>query len=135
MTFKSKISWGLFLPILIVMFSTGVFAIYKHEYSVAVILLIAILFILLLLFNTTYEVTNDKVLITSAFIIKESVVIQDIIRITENRNILSAPAASFDRIYLETKSGKKNISPEKKEIFIHLLQEINENIEVIRLTQ
>jgi uncharacterized membrane protein len=135
MTFKSKISWGLFLPILIIMFTAGIFAIYEHEYSVAIILLVSILLILLLLFNTSYEVTNYKVLITSAFIIKESMLIQDIIRITENRNILSAPAASFDRIYLETKSGKKNISPEKKEIFIHLLQEINENIEVIRLTQ
>jgi len=135
MKFKSKISWGLFAPLLIVMLGGSIFAFFTQEYLASIILIITIIFVLLLLLNTTYEVTNEKVLISSAFIFKESVVIKDIIRIRENRSIISAPAASFDRIYLETKSGRKNISPAKKEIFIHLLQEINENIEVIRLTQ
>jgi hypothetical protein len=135
MKFKSKISWGLFLPLLIAMLGGSIFAFFTQEYLASIILTITIIFVLLLILNTTYEVTNEKILISSAFIIKESVLINNIIRIRENRNILAAPAASFDRIYLELNTGRKNISPAKKEMFIHLLQEINENIEVIRLTQ
>lgn len=133
MQFKSKISWWLFLPIIIAGFVGALFAFWQHEYLVGAILLVTIVLVLILILNTTYKVTNHQVLISSGYIIKESVNIKDITHIIENRSIISAPAASFDRIYLKTKNTQKNISPKNKEIFIHLLLEINKNIEVVRL--
>lgn len=133
MTFRSKISWGLFFPLLLALFFGACFALWSHEVASGIILLVTIILVLLLILNTTYKVTNEQVLITSAFIIKEAVFIKDITHIIENRSIMSAPAASFDRIYLKTKTGRKNISPKNKEIFIHLLLEINKDIEVVRL--
>lgn len=97
-------------------------------------LLISILFVFLfkLLHSIKYNVDQNNSLIhISGFIFYNYTVhINSITSISKNKSIVSAPAASFDRISIDTKHKSYIISPQNQDEFIQLLKQINPSIEV-----
>jgi hypothetical protein len=86
-------------------------------------------FILHMFFNTTYKIEKGKLYIKCGFFNYNPVNIGEMKKISKSSNIISAPAASFDRI--EITYGKFEeliISPKHKTKFVEDLQKINPGI-------
>ncbi|RKD24350.1 hypothetical protein BEP19_08115 [Ammoniphilus oxalaticus] len=88
-------------------------------------------FICWIWFSTGYTIDGDQLIVQSGPI-KKSVDIKSIRKIRETKNPLSAPALSLDR--LEIIYGRFGdlalVSPQDKQRFIELLQNIQPQIEV-----
>lgn len=128
-TFKSKIGLELIIPIGIIMFSMASIMIYKELWPGLIIVLIAILFISSIIFNTYYQIDGNNLVVKSSFFYKKTIAISNITRIKETRDPLSSPATSLDR--LEIKDINNNhilISPKKKQLFINEIIALNRNI-------
>lgn len=86
--------------------------------------------ILYLFFNTTYTIEGKILSIKCGFITYKPIDIMTIKSIAKSSNIISAPAASFDRI--EISYGKYDeviLSPKDKHLFAQHLVSINPNIQ------
>ena len=86
-------------------------------------------FILHMFFNTTYKIEKRKLYIKCGFFNYNPVNIGEMKKISKSSNIISSPAASFDRI--EIRYGKFDeliISPKHKTKFVEDLQKINPGI-------
>lgn len=86
-------------------------------------------FILHMFFNTIYTIDNERLHITCGFFRYNSINIMEIKKISKSHNMISSPAASFDRI--EISYGKFEeiiISPKHKLKFSEDLQKINPGI-------
>jgi len=86
-------------------------------------------FILHMFFNTTYKIEKRKLYIKCGFFNYNPVNIGEMKKISKSSNIISSPAASFDRI--EITYGKFEeliISPKHKTKFVEDLQKINPGI-------
>ena len=80
-------------------------------------------------FNTTYKIEKGKLYIKCGFFNYNPVNIGEMKKISKSSNIISSPAASFDRI--EIRYGKFEeliISPKHKTKFVEDLQKINPEI-------
>jgi len=80
-------------------------------------------------FKTEYTVEGKKLKIKCGFFTYKPIEIDEIKEITKSNNIISSPAASFDRI--EIKYGKFEeiiISPKDKFEFAKYLKSLNPNI-------
>lgn len=87
------------------------------------------LFILYLLMNTEYAIDTDTLYVKSGFIYRKHLAISRITSIRKTSNIISAPAASLDRIQINyDKFGVLILSPRDKENFIGQLQKVNPDI-------
>lgn len=102
--------------------------------SIVGTVLIGALFVFLfkLLHSIKYSIDlNNSVIHISGFIFYNyTVSINSVKSISKNKSVKSAPAASFDRISLDTKHKSYIISPQNQKEFIHLLKQINPSIEV-----
>ncbi|MGH0430892.1 PH domain-containing protein [Bacillus hominis] len=81
-------------------------------------------------FSTKYTVGEETITIRSG-LVKKSIFIRDIKRISDTKNPIAAHALSFDR--LEIVYGAHNteiISPENKEYFISHVKSKNPHIEI-----
>ncbi|MCV9387047.1 PH domain-containing protein [Reichenbachiella ulvae] len=137
--YKSKVSYGILIPVLVLLVGITLLPIYSGEPEGTIVSIIAVLipvsaFVLHLFFNTSYQIKDDKqLLITCGFLYHSAIDIKSIHSIRPSRSIISAPAASLDRIKL--KYGRWDsviISPENKQQFIKELQTINPDIELIK---
>ncbi|MFT6826834.1 MAG: hypothetical protein ACI9Z3_001222 [Roseivirga sp.] len=134
-TFKAKVSYGLLIPIilLIIVEITWLFAkpqINTNAFLTIAILLATVALILILFLKTVYTINGDKLIIKSSFLYSKQIDIHAIKTIRKSRDLTSSPAPSLDR--LEISYGKLDsilISPLRKRTFVTSLKEINSDIE------
>ena len=134
MIYYSKVSYTLLIIILIVFIGPLIPNYISNGFNnnmcfMTLGLIILFGFILHMFFNTNYKIQNEKLFIKCGFFKYRPINIEDIKKVSKSSNIISSPAASFDRI--EIKYGKFDeiiISPKNKIKFIEDLQKINPNI-------
>jgi hypothetical protein len=132
--YQSKVSYGLLIFIFLVFFGPLIPHLIKTPLQIDVLgligfLLLVFVFILQLFFKTQYTIDNKKLKIKCGLFYYTTVEIDEIKEISKTKNIISSPAASFDRI--EIKYGKFDeiiISPQNKFDFAKDLTQINPKI-------
>lgn len=132
--YSSKISYGLLIVVFLVFFGPLIPNLINeglHMKMILMILFLAIVygFILHMFFKTEYTIEEHKLKIKCGFFSYKPIEISEIKEISKSSNIISSPAASFDRI--EIKYGKFDeliISPENKFEFAKYLTELNPKI-------
>jgi hypothetical protein len=136
MVYRTKISWGLWIPVFLMLTITGAFMVRDGAWPGLIVNLFVLFMIIHLLTNTYYEIEGDLLTIRSGIIYKKSIEVSRIRKITETNNPLSAPAASLDRLaIMYDKWTTVLISPENKEQFIAHMLQLNSAIEVRRKPQ
>lgn len=132
--YQSKISYGLLSLITLLFVSIIVFEIlnsrsFETTLIPSGILILVSFFMIHLFLSTRYIIAGEILKIRSGFIYKKDLEIKKIISISKTSNIISSPAASFDRIELKYgKFGSVIISPKDKTSFIEHLIKINPRI-------
>ena len=97
------------------------------------IMLPSLLACLYCLFGIKYIVEDSKLTIKVGILHIAEIDIMKITRIEKSRSLLSAPAASIDRIRIYyNNSDEVIISPKNKELFLETLKGINPGINFIR---
>jgi len=134
MIYYSKVSYSLLIIVFIVFFGPLIQSYIYDDFNSNMILMTVGLiilygFILHMFFNTIYTIDNERLHISSGFFRYNSINIMEIKKISKSHNMISSPAASFDRI--EISYGKFEeiiISPKHKLKFSEDLQKINPGI-------
>ena len=132
--YSSKVSYGLLTIVFVVFFSPLILNLVNDGINMNLIvigLFLILIFGLIthMFFNTVYTIEENKINIKCGFFTYKPVTISDIKEITKSSNIISSPAASFDRI--EIKYGKFEeliISPKNKFEFAEHLTKLNPKI-------
>lgn len=130
MTYPSKISYGMIF-FLCVLFGYIAYDTLKDSFDIITLVIILLpLLICLYIFNSIkYTITENQLVIHSGFFFKQNVDISTIKSIRKTNNIISAPAASFDRLEITYNNFDSVIvSPKNKEQFINDLLKINPKI-------
>jgi hypothetical protein len=131
MVFKSKISWGLWILVFIVLAVTSGLMLRDGVWEPIIVNLLVAFLVIHLITNTTYEIQGTTLMIRCGFLYKKQLEISRIRKITSTNNPLSAPAASLDRLsIMYDKWSTVLISPEDQELFVAQVLRINPNIEV-----
>lgn len=132
--FPSKVSYGLLVTVFIVFF-TPLFLNYiycgvsKNMILMSLFLILIFSLIMYMFLNTEYTIETYQLKIRCGFFKYKPIAISDIKEIKKSSNIISSPAASFDRI--EIKYGKFDeiiISPKHKNQFAECLTNLNPKI-------
>ncbi len=132
--YPSKVSYGILFVIFAITIPVAIFTGYKDNFGIAfwfsfIILLLVDIFVLHLFLNTRYTIEDNLLKIQSGFFKEKPIEISEIKEIKKTNSIISAPAASFDRIEIKYKTFSTMIvSPKNKTEFIKHLMEINPNI-------
>lgn len=129
--YHSKIGLELIIPIAIILIIGFKNIIKEPKLAAIIFLAILIVFMIYIFTSIKYTIENQNLNIKAGFLINEDINILSIQKISKSKNILSAPAASLDR--LEIIYGNKNsilISPKNKAEFIDEIKKINPNFEV-----
>ncbi len=134
MIYYSKVSYMLLIVVFLVFFGPLVPNFISNGFNANTILAFSAMvvlygFILHMFFNTTYKIEKGKLYIKCGFFNYNPVNIGEMKKISKSSNIISSPAASFDRI--EITYGKFEeliISPKHKTKFVEDLQKINPGI-------
>ena len=134
MIYYSKVSYTLLIFVFLVFFGPLVPNFISNGFNANTILAFSAMvvlygFILHMFFNTTYKIEKRKLYIKCGFFNYNPVKIGEMKKISKSSNIISSPAASFDRI--EITYGKFEeliISPKHKTKFVEDLQKINPGI-------
>ena len=135
--YKSKIGYGILAFIILVFCTTigltiGQGSPINDLLSMNVILILGFAFIIYLFLNIEYIIVERKLKIKCGFFYTKALNIDMIKSITRTNSIISAPAASLDRIeLLYNDNGKFDsiiISPKDKVNFTKELMKINPNI-------
>jgi len=134
MIYYSKVSYTLLIIIFLVFFGPLVSLFYGNGFdgkTILIFLAMVVLYglILHMFFNTTYKIEKEKLHIKCGFFKYKPVTIKEMKKVSKSSNIISSPAASFDRI--EITYGKFEeliISPKHKTKFVEDLQKINPEI-------
>ena len=135
--YKSKVSYGLLIAISLIMFGPLMFKLSDYTLNTqrifgVLLLLITFAWILHMFLTTLYTVDNTKLRIMSGFFSYKPIEISEIKRITKTNNIISSPAASFDRIEIHYGKFKSIIiSPKDKLNFCKDLNELNPEIKIV----
>lgn len=134
MVFKSKISRGLLILLLVAILLAPAIMLYHrtHVWEAIVLLLLTSITCLPALLNTHYTIEEKVLKIRSGLLYKKDISIDNIRKIVETNNMVSSPAASLDRLEIFFNSlDSVLISPKDKAGFISTIQEINPKIEVV----
>ena len=134
MIYYSKVSYTLLIVVFLVFFGPLVSLFYGNGFdgkTILIFLAMVVLYglILHMFFNTTYKIEKEKLHIKCGFFKYKPVTIKEMKKVSKSSNIISSPAASFDRI--EITYGKFEeliISPKHKTKFVEDLQKINPEI-------
>lgn len=139
--YPSKVSYGL-LGFIFLVFFGPLYWVYLEEgpslkWTITFIFL-ALLFgiILQLFFKTRYHLSGEFLQIKVAWFRYAPIPISDITEVEKSHSILSAPAASLDR--LEIKYGRfqsQLVSPKDQQAFVKDLLSLNPNIRLKGLDQ
>ncbi len=132
--YSSKVSYGLLFIVFIVFFSPLILNLIKSGITQNMVFLGLFLTIISglithMFLKTVYTIEENKLKIKCGFFTYKPIEINDIKEITKSNNIISSPAASFDRI--EIKYGKFEeviISPKDKFEFAKYLTNLNPKI-------
>lgn len=129
--YKSKIGRSIVLFLIIVLGSVSAIMIYNQEWVGLSIILASVAFIYAIFSSTYYDVDDSNLVISSSFMYKRTIPINSIIKISETKNPLSAPALSLDRLEIKPQKGEAvMISPKDKIEFINHLRRINPKIDI-----
>jgi len=125
--YKSKVGLEFIIPVLCL----AVWGIYKSindkNWIAGIVIIVTFIFLSFLSFGIKYKINNENLEIGS----RHPIDIKTICKISETYNIMSAPAASIDRLEIMYKNGDTVlVSPKDKKGFINSLLEINPAIEV-----
>lgn len=134
MVFKSKISTGLLILLLVAILLAPAIMVYHrtHVWEAIILLLLTSAICLPTLLNTHYTIEEKVLKIRSGLLYKKDISIDNIRKIVETNNMVSSPAASLDRLEIFFNSfDSVLISPKDKASFIGTIQEINPKIEVV----
>lgn len=133
-TYSSKVSYGLILIVFAVFYGPIFFGlddqgITSNVLWILIFVSIVYLFLLYLLFTTRYIIDDNLLRIKCGIFSYKPIEIESIKEISKSSNIISSPAASFDRI--EIKYGRFDeiiLSPKDKLSFANDLVSINHKI-------
>ena len=134
MIYYSKVSYTLLIVVFIVFFGPLIpkyidEGFNSNMFLMTLALIILFGFVLHMFLNTTYKIEKGKLYIKCGFFNYNPVNIGEMKKVSKSSNIISSPAASFDRI--EITYGKFDeliISPKHKTKFVEDLQKINPGI-------
>ena len=134
MIYYSKVSYTLLSVVFIVFFGPLIpnyinDGFNTNMFLMTLALIILFGFVLHMFLNTTYKIEKGKLYIKCGFFNYNPVNIGEMKKVSKSSNIISSPAASFDRI--EITYGKFDeliISPKYKTKFVEDLQKINPGI-------
>jgi Bacterial PH domain len=128
-SFKSSLSFFTIIVFTLILIP-GIFLLKDGSYAGAAIIGLLIVFFMYLYFTTHYTITIDnRLIIKCGFLINENIDISEISTIKKTNTILSAPAFSFDRLYISYGLYHSVvISPVMKDLFLQKLLEINPKI-------
>ena len=134
MIYYSKVSYTLLIVVFIVFFGPLIpnyidEGFNSNMFLMTLALIILFGFVLHMFLNTTYKIEKGKLYIKCGFFNYNPVNIGEMKKVSKSSNIISSPAASFDRI--EIRYGKFEeliISPKHKTKFVEDLQKINPGI-------
>jgi hypothetical protein len=134
MIYYSKVSYTLLIVVFVVFFGPLIpnyidEGFNSNMFLMTLALIILFGFVLHLFLNTTYKIEKGKLYIKCGFFNYNPVNIGEMKKVSKSSNIISSPAASFDRI--EITYGKFDeliISPKYKTKFVEDLQKINPGI-------
>ena len=134
MIYYSKVSYTLLSVVFIVFFGPLIpnyidEGFNSNMFLMTLALIILFGFVLHMFLNTTYKIEKGKLYIKCGFFNYNPVNIGEMKKVSKSSNIISSPAASFDRI--EITYGKFDeliISPKYKTKFVEDLQKINPGI-------
>lgn len=130
--FNSKVDFSIILVIGIFLFVPIVpLLILDFSLTLLMIYILVFLFIIKMLFSISYVVDDNILEIKYLFFFSEKICIDEIISIKPSRSMLSAPAASFDRLQITLNNKNIIISPRHKKRFIDLLCTYNPHIIVL----
>lgn len=133
-TYKSKISWGLIVIPTLFFVGIIVYMIITKEkqseiLSAGVVFFFILLFIYYLFTNTVYTINNRILYVKCGFLYRKHLDISRIKSVRKTNDIISAPAASIDRLQIAyDEFGILIISPKNKEGFIKELLSVNPQI-------
>ena len=134
--YKSKISYGLLLFILVIMIGSTIPMISPPIWPGLILNLLVLVFIAHLFSSTYYVIDGDYLNVKSGFIINKKIDINTVRKISETNNPISAPAASFDRLEIVyNQYDSIIISPKDKSGFIDHIARVNPQIEVRHKTR
>ncbi|MEP0132673.1 MAG: PH domain-containing protein [Eudoraea sp.] len=129
--YPSKISYGLVVFILAILVGSTIPMISNQIWLGLIINLLVAVFIAHLFFTTYYVIDEGLLIVKSGFLIDKKIDIKAIRSISETNNLISAPAASFDRLeILYHQFDSILISPRDKSGFIDHITRINPQIVV-----
>jgi len=134
MIYYSKVSYTLLIVVFIVFFGPLIpnyidEGFNSNMFLMTLALIILFGFVLHMFLNTTYKIEKGKLYKKCGFFNYNPVNIGEMKKVSKSSNIISSPAASFDRI--EITYGKFDeliISPKHKTKFVEDLQKINPGI-------
>ncbi|MFC4219645.1 PH domain-containing protein [Flagellimonas marina] len=129
--YPSKVGWGL-LVLVLVSFGVGIYFTFEAGKWIDFAIQIGILLVVVLLFNSiSYKIDDKNLVVKTFFWFKKEIPVDSITGIVETNTLISAPAASLDR--LEVLYGKYKsviISPKDKMGFIEHLKLLSPSIVV-----
>jgi len=134
--YTSKVSYELLAIAFVVLFSPLILNLFNDGINMNLILIglfLTIIFGLIthMLFTTKYTIEENKININCGFFTYKPIANSAVREITKSNNIISSPAASFDRI--EIKYGKLEmvlISPKNKFEFAQYITSLNSKIKI-----
>lgn len=131
--FRSKISKGLLLLMIVAILLAPGIMLYHHSHlwEAAILAVVTSILCLPAILNTYYIIEDHMLKIRSGLFYKKELSIVSIRKIVETNNMISSPAASLDRLELFYNSfDSVLISPKDKAGFIRAIQAINPEVEV-----
>lgn len=101
------------------------------SWSAIIFLLLPIAFVVYVFASIKYTIVDDHLEVSDGILIRTAIPIQNIKRIKKTRSVLSAPAASLDRIEITYNDNDYVIiSPKHRIQFLQHLTSINPNIDI-----
>lgn len=134
MTYKSKVSFGLTSFLIGLHFIIALSMIVIQAWVAIIIIATALIVELYFIFGIRYIVEGKWLQVKCRFFNDARLDITQITRIKPSKNILSAPAASLDRlaIYTSRRHIPLLVSPKEKSRFVNELLSINPDIDVAK---
>ena len=96
--FPSKIGLELIIPISLILAFGFKNILQQPQWSSILLLILVLAFIFYSFTSIKYRIENTILTVKASFFVNEKIDINSITKITKSNNIISAPAASLDRI-------------------------------------